>query len=85
MARKPVETFLRLKAASLRARARQIIRLTPETVGLRPRDLPYAPSAGHFRAAHNQLASIQRSIQKRLALADRQLSPPTRTGCCRWP
>jgi hypothetical protein len=75
MARKPVETFLRLKAASLRARARQIIRLTPETVGLRPRDLPYAPSAGHFHAAHNQLATIQRSIQKRLALADRQLSP----------
>jgi hypothetical protein len=75
MARNPVETFLRLKAASLRARARQIIRLTPQTVGLRPRDLPYAPSAAHFRAAHKQLAAIERTIHRRLAIADRQAVP----------
>ena len=75
MARSPVETFLRLKAASLRARARQIIRLTPETVGLRPRDLPYAPSAAHFRAAQDQLASIERTIETRLAVAARQHVP----------
>ena len=75
MARKLVETFLRLKAASLRGRGRQIIRLTPASVGLRPRDLPYAPSPGHFRAAQTQLAGIQGTIQKRLAIAERQLSP----------
>ena len=72
MARSPLKNFLRLKSASLRARARQIIRLTPETVGLRPRDLPYAPSAAHFRAAQYQLASIERTIEKRLAVAARQ-------------
>jgi hypothetical protein len=75
MARNPVQTFLRLKAASLRARARQIIRLTPETVGLRPQDLPYAPSAAHFRAAHNLLRSIDRTIAKRFAVAARQPAP----------
>jgi hypothetical protein len=75
MARNPVETFLRLKAASLRARARQIIRLTPESVGLRPQDLPYAPSPAHFRAAQGQLAAIERTIAARFALAARQPAP----------
>lgn len=75
MARNPIETFLRLKAASLRARARQLIRLTPQSVGLRPRDMPYAPSAGHFRAAQKQLAAIERTIERRLATAARQIAP----------
>jgi hypothetical protein len=75
MALKSVETFLRLKAASLQARARQMIRLTPETVGLRRRDLPYAPSPAHFRAAQAQLRAIERTIAKRFALAGRQAAP----------
>jgi hypothetical protein len=75
MAGTPVETFLRLKAVSLWARARQIIRLTPEAVGLRARDLPYAPSPAHFRAARGQLAVIEHTIAKRLAVAARQSAP----------
>jgi hypothetical protein len=75
MAGNPIETFLRLKAESLKARARQIIQLTPTSVGLRERDLPYAPSPAHFRAAREQFAAIERQINKRAALARRQLSP----------
>src|ERR1700677_2528699 len=75
MARNPVETFLRLKAATLRARARHIIRLTPQSVGLRPQDYPYAPSPAHFRAAQKQLEAINRTIQTRLAVAQHQPSP----------
>jgi hypothetical protein len=71
----PVENFLRLKASSLRARARQIIRLTPVSVGLRRQDLPYAPSPAHFRAAQRQLLSIERQISKRADIAAQQISP----------
>ena len=75
MAGNPVEKFLRLKASSLRARARQIIRLTPVSVGLRQQDLPYAPSSAHFRAAQQQLVEIERQINRRAAVATRQVSP----------
>jgi hypothetical protein len=71
----PVETFLRLKATSLRARAQQIIKLTPAAVGLRKRDLPYAPSPAHFRAARLKLAEIELQIHRRAAIAARQASP----------
>jgi hypothetical protein len=75
MARNPVEKFLRLKASSLRARARQLIELTPQAVGLRPGDLPYAPSTAHFQAARKQLAEIERAINTRLEIAARQVAP----------
>src|SRR5215469_5253073 len=75
MAGNPVETFLRLKASSLRARARQVIRLTPASIGLREQDLPYSPSPAHFLAARRQLIAIERQIAKRAALATRQISP----------
>jgi hypothetical protein len=64
MAGTPVETFLRLKAVSLWARARQIIRLTPEAVGLRARDLHYATSPAHFSAAPARPAAIDQPIAK---------------------
>ena len=35
-------------------------------MGIRPQDLPYAPSPDHFRAANQRLAKINRQIQNRL-------------------
>src|SRR5581483_9408854 len=65
----PTRSFLRLKAEALQARARQIVALTPAAVGLRARDMLYAPSPSHFAAARSKLAAIDRAIQKRTALA----------------
>ena len=41
--------FLDLKTRGVEGRAHLLGRLTPATVGLRPIDRPYAPSAEHFR------------------------------------
>ncbi len=65
----PTRSFLRLKAEALQARARQIVALTPAAVGLRARDMLYAPSPAHFAAARSKLGAIDRVIQKRTALA----------------
>ena len=35
-------------------------------MGIRPQDLPYAPSSEHFRAANHRLAKIDREVMKRL-------------------
>jgi hypothetical protein len=58
--------FLQAKARSLEARARRLGELTPETVGIRPEDRPYAPSPAHFAAANRRLREIDRDIAKRL-------------------
>src|ERR1700752_2186524 len=58
--------FLETKANTLAARARRLSRLTPESVGIRPQDRPYAPSAAHFEAANRRLAAIGRGVDGRL-------------------
>lgn len=59
--------FLRTKIRALAARARRLARIDGEGVGIRPQDGPYAPSAAHFRAANQRLATIDRQIAQRLA------------------
>jgi len=70
--------FLRTKARSLTARGRRLAALTPEAVGIRPQDRPYAPSAAHFRAANRRLQAIDRQIRQRLGFLRRhwQEVPP---------
>jgi hypothetical protein len=62
--------FLNVKLSALKARARRLSRLTPRRVGLRPQDLPYAPSQAHFAAANDRLRSIGRVIARRAAAID---------------
>ena len=59
-------SFLRSKILSLAARARRLARVDYASVGIRPQDLPYAPSPAHFRTANKRLAEIDREIAKRL-------------------
>jgi hypothetical protein len=68
MSRTQVDTrrFLETKARTLATRARRLSRLTPESVGIRPQDRPYAPSASHFEAANQRLAAIDRGVNRRL-------------------
>jgi hypothetical protein len=58
--------FLEAKRIALAARAQRLSRLTPRRVGLRPQDMPFAPSADHFRAANERLARISERIARRL-------------------
>lgn len=58
--------FLDVKVRALRARARRLTKLTPQLVGLRKMDLPFAPSKGHFRTANKRLQEIERAIDQRL-------------------
>jgi hypothetical protein len=59
--------FLRTKILALSARARRLARIDYASVGIRPQDLPYAPSPQHFRSANQRLSKIDREIQRRLA------------------
>lgn len=59
-------TFLRTKIQGLAARARRLRHIDGEGVGIRPQDRPFAPSAAHFRAANQRLATIDKQIAKRL-------------------
>ena len=63
----PTRRFLDVKLVALKARSSRLIRLTPRRVGLRPADLPYAPSQSHFDAANARLAQIERLIRGRTA------------------
>ena len=63
--------FLNVKLSALKARARRLSRLTPRLVGLRPQDLPYAPSQAHFATANARLESIGQVIARREAAIDR--------------
>ncbi|MCS7268839.1 MAG: hypothetical protein RMK73_06060 [Geminicoccaceae bacterium] len=76
MAESSTDRFLELKRRALVARARRLVRLTPEAVGLRPQDLRYAPSPAHFAAAQRRLSAIDRSIRARLARLDRLVRGP---------
>ncbi len=59
--------FLKTKIVALKARARRLAQIDYASVGIRPQDLPYAPSPNHFRAANQRLRKIDREIQRRLA------------------
>ncbi|GAB4226225.1 MAG: hypothetical protein Kow00121_54370 [Elainellaceae cyanobacterium] len=58
--------FLHTKILALAARANRLAKVDYASVGIRPQDLPYAPSPEHFRAANQRLAKIGREVQRRL-------------------
>lgn len=66
-----VDRFLATKAKTLASRARQLAVVTPQSIGLRSQDAPYAPRKEHFEAANKRLTSIYRAVKVRLAEADR--------------
>ena len=67
--------FLDTKFGALKARAVRLHRLTPRRVGLRPEDLPYAPSRSHFHAANRRLAKIGERISRDIATIERHWPP----------
>ncbi len=69
-------SFLDVKVRSLEARSRRLARLDRYTVGFRPQDMPYAPSAAHFRAANARLAEIDRNVRAQLDALSRSLRQP---------
>lgn len=58
--------FMEAKRTALIARAHRLSQLTPRRVGLRPQDVPYAPSADHFNAANRRLGEISQRISRRV-------------------
>ncbi|GAB3352611.1 hypothetical protein [Lysobacter tyrosinilyticus] len=59
--------FLRTKLIGLAARLRRLDRIDNAFVGLRPQDMPYAPSPQHFKAANGRLAAVEQEIRRRFA------------------
>jgi len=49
--------FLQTKIVALTARARRLTRMDYDSVGIRPQDMPFAPSPAHFQAANQRLAA----------------------------
>jgi len=71
-----VKRFLLVKARSLAARARRLARLDADSVGIRPQDVPYAPSPAHFAAANRRLAEIDGHVRHHLASLLRDARAP---------
>lgn len=69
--------FLDTKLRALTARARRLTRLTPRRIGLRPEDLPYAPSRSHFHAANKRLATIGNAINRQIHRIEQGWPPAT--------
>jgi hypothetical protein len=65
--RTSVRRFLRAKIQGLSARLTRLARIDNAFVGLRPQDMPYAPSARHFEAANARLARVEQRIRARFA------------------
>jgi len=59
--------FLQAKIRGLSARLHRLSRVDNAFVGLRPQDMPYAPSARHFQAANARLAAVEQRIRERFA------------------
>ena len=57
--------FLRVKVRGLAARLRRLSRIDNAFVGLRPQDMPYAPSPEHFAAANQRLGRVEAQIRRR--------------------
>lgn len=71
--------FLRAKITGLSARLSRLARVDNAFVGLRPQDMPYAPSARHFELANQRLATVERRIRERFAqLGGWERRPPQR-------
>lgn len=72
--------FLQAKITGLSARLSRLGRVDNAFVGLRPQDMPYAPSARHFAAANARLARVEQRIRARFAPLVRgsQQRPPQR-------
>lgn len=64
--RPAIRDFLEQKLHTLAARTHRLAQLTPEKVGLRPQDQPFAPSVKHFAAANRRLQRIARDTIVRL-------------------
>jgi hypothetical protein len=62
-----LERFLQAKITGMTARLSRLARIDNAFVGLRPQDMPYAPSADHFRVANARLARVERRIRARFA------------------
>lgn len=62
-----VRRFLQAKVTGLSARLSRLARIDNAFVGLRPQDMPYAPSQAHFRAANGRLAHTEQRIRRRFA------------------
>jgi hypothetical protein len=59
--------FLRAKIRGLSARLSRLGRIDNAFVGLRPQDMPHAPSPRHFDAANARLARVEQRIRARFA------------------
>jgi hypothetical protein len=66
----PAREFLRTKILALRARSRRLAKMDYESVGIRPQDMPYAPSQAHLQAANQRLAAIDQQVMRRLRKLD---------------
>jgi hypothetical protein len=71
-----IYAFLDAKIRSLAARSRRLARLDRRSVGIRPQDVPYAPSQAHFDAANARLAQIDRYTRAQLTTLMRELRTP---------
>src|SRR5262249_36299652 len=56
---------LRTKILALAARTRRLSRVDYASVGIRPQDLPYAPTPSHFQMANRRLEAIDHQIRVR--------------------
>uniref|UniRef100_UPI001953E260 hypothetical protein n=1 Tax=Stenotrophomonas maltophilia TaxID=40324 RepID=UPI001953E260 len=59
-----VRRFLQAKITGLSARLSRLARVDNAFVGLRPQDMPYAPSPEHFKAANARLAAVEQRIHQ---------------------
>lgn len=59
--------FLQSKISGLSARLSRLGRIDNAFVGLRPQDMPYAPSKRHFEVANARLARAEQRIRSRFA------------------
>jgi hypothetical protein len=62
----PTHSFLQAKIKDLAARASRLAHMDHASVGIRPQDVPFAPSAAHFRAANARLAKIDGAVRRQL-------------------
>jgi hypothetical protein len=67
---RPTDRFLQGKFRALKARAGRLLVLTPERLGLRAQDAPYAPSPEHFAAVNRQLSRIGGEIARQVAASE---------------
>jgi hypothetical protein len=57
--------FLQAKITGLSARLSRLARVDNAFVGLRPQDMPYAPSPQHFEVANRRLGQVEERIRRR--------------------